>query len=121
MRMQVTHRFHLWQNLASRSRRPWPAALTAVSVTLRAYVCRKVLARLTEAGVVARQHRETSTRMRGRVMLLPVARTYGRTLAPVEAVSGAGSVFSARPAVGAYQKRGGTWVCVSAWAIAPGT
>lgn len=60
---------------------------------------RKVLARLTEAGVVARQHRETSTRMRGRarVMLLPVARAYGRALAPVEAVSGAGSVFSARP------------------------
>lgn len=61
---------------------------------------RKVLARLTEAGVVARQHRETSTRMRGRgrVMLLPVARAYGRRLASVEAVSGAGSVFSARPA-----------------------
>ncbi|MFK0120762.1 hypothetical protein [Streptomyces sp. NPDC090994] len=60
---------------------------------------RKVLARLTEAGVVARQHRETSTRMRGRgrVMLLPVARAYGRTLASVEVVSGAGSVFSARP------------------------
>ncbi|WP_240799875.1 hypothetical protein [Streptomyces sp. A1277] len=60
---------------------------------------RKVLARLTEAGVVARQHRETSTRMRGRgrVMLLPVARAYGRRLASVEAVSGAGSVFSARP------------------------
>jgi hypothetical protein len=60
---------------------------------------RKVLARLTEAGVVARQHRDTSTRMRGRgrVMLLPVARAYGRRLASVEAVSGAGSVFSARP------------------------
>ncbi|MFL4909395.1 hypothetical protein ACJ6WF_40985 [Streptomyces sp. MMS24-I2-30] len=60
---------------------------------------RKVLARLTEAGVVARQHRETSTRMRGRarVMLLPVARAYGRRLAPVEAVSGPGPVFSARP------------------------
>ncbi|MET9535344.1 hypothetical protein ABZY02_33110 [Streptomyces sp. NPDC006649] len=60
---------------------------------------RKVLARLTEAGVVARQHRQTSTRMRGRarVMLLPVAHAYGRALAPVEAVSGAGSVFSARP------------------------
>ncbi|MEV5568251.1 hypothetical protein AB0L54_36170, partial [Streptomyces sp. NPDC052196] len=60
---------------------------------------RKVLARLTEAGVVARQHRETSTRMRGRarVMLLPVARAYGRRMASVEAGSGAGSVFSARP------------------------
>nr|WP_202453551.1 hypothetical protein [Streptomyces sp. SID4913] len=64
---------------------------------------RKVLARLTEAGVVARQHRETSTRMRGRgrVMLLPVARAYGRRLACVEAVSGAGSLFSVRP-VGAF-------------------
>ncbi|CAL9676257.1 hypothetical protein SUDANB174_07712 (plasmid) [Streptomyces sp. enrichment culture] len=60
---------------------------------------RKVLARLTEAGVVARQRKTTPTRMngRGKVMLLPVARAYGRTLAPVEAVSGAGSVFSARP------------------------
>ncbi|MFF3488751.1 hypothetical protein ACFYXC_36595 [Streptomyces sp. NPDC002701] len=60
---------------------------------------RKVLARLTEAGVVARQHRETSTRMRGRgrVMLLPVARAYGRRLASVEAVESASPVFSARP------------------------
>jgi hypothetical protein len=60
---------------------------------------RKVLARLTEAGVVARQRKATSTRMhgRGKVMLLPVARAYGRTVAPVEAVSGPGSVFSARP------------------------
>ncbi|MFK3734688.1 hypothetical protein ACI2LJ_30990 [Streptomyces sp. NPDC088090] len=60
---------------------------------------RKVLARLTEAGVVARQRKATSTRMngRGRVMLLPVARAYGRTLAPVEAISGPGTVFSARP------------------------
>jgi ribosomal protein S19E (S16A) len=58
---------------------------------------RKVLARLTEAGVVARQHRETSTRMRGRVMLLPVARAYGRSLVPAEAVSGAGSVFRRVP------------------------
>ncbi|MGW2710667.1 hypothetical protein ACWC4J_16990 [Streptomyces sp. NPDC001356] len=60
---------------------------------------RKVLARLTEAGVVARQHKATATRMRGRgrVMLLPVARAYGRTVAPVEAVSGPGAVFSARP------------------------
>ncbi|MFI2025624.1 hypothetical protein [Streptomyces olivaceoviridis] len=60
---------------------------------------RKVLARLTEAGVVARQHKATATRMRGRgrVMLLPVARAYGRTLTPVEAVSGSGGVFSQRP------------------------
>ncbi|MEU4655114.1 hypothetical protein AB0G32_14440 [Streptomyces sp. NPDC023723] len=60
---------------------------------------RKVLARLTEAGVVARHHRETSTRMRGRgrVMLLPVACAYGRTLASVEAAQSAGPVFSARP------------------------
>ncbi|WP_274919465.1 hypothetical protein [Streptomyces sp. WZ-12] len=60
---------------------------------------RKVLARLTEAGVVARQRKATSTRMngRGRVMLLPVARAYGRTLASVEAAQGAGPVCSARP------------------------
>ncbi|MFE6630292.1 hypothetical protein ACFVNB_24055 [Streptomyces rochei] len=60
---------------------------------------RKVLARLTEAGVVARQRKATSTRMngRGRVMLLPVARAYGRTLASVEAAESAGAVFSARP------------------------
>ncbi|SCE42978.1 hypothetical protein [Streptomyces sp. OspMP-M43] len=60
---------------------------------------RKVLARLTEAGVVARQRKSTSTRMngRGQVMLLPVARAYGRTLAPVEAAQSAGPVFSARP------------------------
>lgn len=60
---------------------------------------RKVLARLTEAGVVARQRRATSTRMngRGRVMLLPVARAYGRTLAPVEAAQEPSAVFSARP------------------------
>ncbi|MEU7088036.1 hypothetical protein [Streptomyces achromogenes] len=60
---------------------------------------RKVLMRLTEAGVVARQHKATATRMRGRgrVMLLPVARAYGRTLASVEAVSGSGAVFSQRP------------------------
>ncbi|MFF3264955.1 hypothetical protein ACFYWO_38060 [Streptomyces sp. NPDC002932] len=53
---------------------------------------RKVLARLTKAGVVARQRKAMSTRMNGRarVMLLPVARAYGRTLAPVE-------VFSQRP------------------------
>ncbi|WP_159062628.1 hypothetical protein [Streptomyces caniscabiei] len=60
---------------------------------------RKVLARLTEAGVVSRGRKATSTRMngRGRVMLLPVARAYGRVLAPVEAVSGVGPVFSAHP------------------------
>ncbi|MFI0763208.1 hypothetical protein ACH4PX_38135 [Streptomyces anulatus] len=60
---------------------------------------RKVLARLTEAGVVARQRKATSTRMKGRarVMLLPIARAHGRTLASVEAVSGSDAVFSARP------------------------
>ncbi|MGW6145298.1 hypothetical protein [Streptomyces sp. NPDC055140] len=60
---------------------------------------RKILARLTQAGVVARQRRETATRMngRGRVMLLPVARAYSRNLASVEAVQGPVAVFSARP------------------------
>ncbi|WP_216586605.1 hypothetical protein [Streptomyces brasiliscabiei] len=60
---------------------------------------RKVLARLTEAGVVARGRKATSTRMhgRGRVMLLPVARAYGRVLDPVEAVQGSGALFSQRP------------------------
>ncbi|MGW2416914.1 hypothetical protein ACWCV5_32770 [Streptomyces tubercidicus] len=61
---------------------------------------RKILARLTEAGVVARQRRATATRMngRGRVMLLPVARAYGRrTVASAEAVQGPGTVSSARP------------------------
>jgi hypothetical protein len=60
---------------------------------------RKVLARLTEAGVVARQRKATSTRMngRGKVMLLPVARAYGRSLASVEAVQGPNPAFSARP------------------------
>ncbi|MFK0016216.1 hypothetical protein [Streptomyces sp. NPDC091027] len=60
---------------------------------------RKVLARLTEAGVVARQRKATSTRMngRGRVMLLPVARAYGRTLASVEAAQSTDPAFSARP------------------------
>ncbi|MER6774950.1 hypothetical protein ABT389_35055 [Streptomyces bacillaris] len=71
---------------------------------------RKVLDRLTEAGVVARQRKETSTRMhgRGRVMLLPVARAYGRTLASVEAVSGPGAAFSQRPggAVGDHAPAG---------------
>ncbi|MER6288475.1 hypothetical protein [Streptomyces sviceus] len=60
---------------------------------------RKVLARLTEAGVVARQRRATVTRMngRGKVMLVPIARTYGRILASVEAVQGPDPVFLARP------------------------
>lgn len=60
---------------------------------------RKVLARLTEAGVVARQRKSTVTRMngRGKVMLLPVARAYGRNLASVEAVQGPDPVFLARP------------------------
>ncbi|MCC9707292.1 hypothetical protein E4N62_19635 [Streptomyces sp. MNU76] len=60
---------------------------------------RKVLARLTEAGVVARQRKATSTRMngRGKVMLLPVARAYGRTLASVEGVQSSDPVFLARP------------------------
>ena len=60
---------------------------------------RKVLARLAEADVVARGRKPTKTRMngRGRVMLLPVARAYGRVLAPVEPVSGAETVFSQRP------------------------
>jgi hypothetical protein len=60
---------------------------------------RKVLARLTEAGVVARGRKATVTRMngRGRVMLLPIARAYGRVLAPVEAAQGSGPVISQRP------------------------
>jgi hypothetical protein len=60
---------------------------------------RKVLARLTEAGVVARQRKATATRMngRGKVMLLPVARAYGRTVASVEAVQSSENVFLARP------------------------
>lgn len=60
---------------------------------------RKVLARLSEAGVVARGRKETSTRMcgKGRVMLLPVARVYGRVPAAVEAVLEGRAVFSARP------------------------
>ncbi|MGW7230656.1 hypothetical protein [Streptomyces cyaneofuscatus] len=60
---------------------------------------RKVLNRLTEAGVVARQRKATSTRMNGRarILLLPVARAHGRTLASVEALSGSDAVFSARP------------------------
>ncbi|MEV6383086.1 hypothetical protein AB0M31_27200 [Streptomyces sp. NPDC051773] len=60
---------------------------------------RKVLARLTEAGVVARQRKATTTRMngRGKVMLLPVARAYGRPLASAEAVQSSDPVFLARP------------------------
>lgn len=60
---------------------------------------RKVLARLAEAGAVARGRKETSTRMngKGRVMLLPVARAYGRVPAVLEAVQEGGAVFSARP------------------------
>ncbi|MER7694644.1 hypothetical protein [Streptomyces sp. NPDC097610] len=65
---------------------------------------RKVLARLAEAGVVARGRKATVTRMngRGRVMLLPVARAYRRVLAPVEAVHGSEAVLSERP-VGAFR------------------
>ncbi|MFF8513221.1 hypothetical protein ACF064_34715 [Streptomyces sp. NPDC015492] len=60
---------------------------------------RKVLARLTEAGAVAREHRDTATRMRGkgRVMLLPVAHAYGRRLSSLEAVQKPKSSFSVRP------------------------
>ncbi|MYU63047.1 MULTISPECIES: hypothetical protein [unclassified Streptomyces] len=60
---------------------------------------RKVLVALTEAGAAARHRKATATRMngRGKVMLLPVARAYGRALAPVEAVSQPGTVSSARP------------------------
>ncbi|MFJ7200934.1 MULTISPECIES: hypothetical protein [unclassified Streptomyces] len=61
---------------------------------------RKVLGRLTEAGVAARGRKGTGTGMdgRGRVMVLPVARAYGRDLAVVEATQGSEAVFSARPA-----------------------
>ncbi|WP_371097734.1 hypothetical protein [Streptomyces sanglieri] len=57
---------------------------------------RKILDRLTEDGVVAREHKPTATRMRGRgrVRLLPVARAYGRVL---EATQTPDNVFSARP------------------------
>ncbi|GHE33947.1 hypothetical protein [Streptomyces capitiformicae] len=60
---------------------------------------RKVLARLTKAGVVSRGRKATVTRMngRGRVMLLPVARAYGRIPALMEAVQGSEPVFSERP------------------------
>ncbi len=61
---------------------------------------RKVLARLTEAGVAARGRKGTGTGMdgRGRIMVLPVARAYGRDLAVVEAAQGSETAFSARPA-----------------------
>ncbi|MGF1344555.1 hypothetical protein ACQSMD_31335 [Streptomyces flavovirens] len=61
---------------------------------------RKVLARLTEAGVAARGRKGTGTGMdgRGRVMVLPVARAYGRDLTVVEAAQSSEAVFSARPA-----------------------
>lgn len=61
---------------------------------------RKVLARLTEAGVAARGRKGTGTGMdgKGRIMALPVARAYGRDLTVVEAAQGSESVFSARPA-----------------------
>ncbi|MFR0367585.1 hypothetical protein [Streptomyces sp. MCC20] len=60
---------------------------------------RKVLARLTEAGVVSRGRKATVTRMngRGRVMLLPIARAYGRIPTPVKAVQSPESDFSQRP------------------------
>ncbi|MEU8550505.1 hypothetical protein AB0C81_26585 [Streptomyces roseoverticillatus] len=60
---------------------------------------RKVLARLTEAGVVARQRKATVTQMngRGRVMLLPVAQAFGRVVAPVEVAQGSEAVLSQRP------------------------
>ncbi|MFH8558936.1 hypothetical protein ACH4FE_35840 [Streptomyces celluloflavus] len=61
---------------------------------------RKVLARLTEAGVAARGRKGTGTGMdgKGRIMVLPVARAYGRDLTVVEAAQSSETVFSARPA-----------------------
>ncbi|MEU2181044.1 hypothetical protein [Streptomyces thermolilacinus] len=60
---------------------------------------RKVLARLAEIGVVAREHRDTATRMRGkgRVMLLPVAQAYGRRPRSLEVVQEPEPSFSVRP------------------------
>ncbi|WP_237276629.1 hypothetical protein [Streptomyces caniscabiei] len=60
---------------------------------------RKVLARLTEAGLVSRGRKATVTRMngRGRVMLLPIARAYDRIPAPVEAIQSPEPDFSQRP------------------------
>ncbi|MFD4341770.1 hypothetical protein ACFWPP_31875, partial [Streptomyces anulatus] len=61
---------------------------------------KKVLARLTEAGVAAHGRKGTGTGMdgKGRIMVLPVARAYGRDLAVVEAAQGSEAVLSARPA-----------------------
>ncbi|WP_331720689.1 hypothetical protein OG543_30265 (plasmid) [Streptomyces sp. NBC_01178] len=61
---------------------------------------RKVLARLTEAGFAARGRKGTGTGMdgKGRIMVLPVARAYGRDLTVVEAAQSSETVFSARPA-----------------------
>ncbi|WP_331726482.1 hypothetical protein [Streptomyces uncialis] len=61
---------------------------------------RKVLARLTEAGVAARGRKGTGTGMdgKGRIMVLPVARAYGRDLTVVEAPQSSETAFSARPA-----------------------
>ncbi|MET9669377.1 hypothetical protein ABZY19_29025 [Streptomyces sp. NPDC006475] len=62
---------------------------------------RKVLARLTAAGVVGRERKATVSRMngRGRVKVLPVAQAYERTLLPVsgEGAPGSGPVFADRP------------------------
>ncbi|WP_394426904.1 hypothetical protein [Streptomyces sp. SGAir0957] len=69
---------------------------------------RKVLARLEEAGVVASVGRASVTGMdgKGRVQVVPVARAYGRRVpAPVQAVQGGDTVFSARP-VGAGGEQG---------------
>ena len=67
---------------------------------------RKVLARLTEVGVVTRQRRATTTRMNGsgKVMLLPVARAHGRV---PEVVQDPGAVLSQRSggAVGDHASR----------------
>lgn len=61
---------------------------------------KKVLARLTEAGVAAHGRKGTGTGMdgKGRIMVMPVARAYGRDLTVVEAAQGSEDVFSARPA-----------------------
>ncbi|MFI6881168.1 hypothetical protein ACIBL6_47760 [Streptomyces sp. NPDC050400] len=75
------------------------AATLARMLGCSAPAARKVLARLERADAVARPRRETPTRMngRGRLLLLPVARAYGRKRACVEAVSASGAVFSQRP------------------------
>ncbi|MFB7483001.1 hypothetical protein ACFUEM_32660 [Streptomyces anulatus] len=76
---------------------------------------KKVLARLTEAGVAAHGRKGTGTGMdgKGRIMVLPVARAYGRDLAVVEAAQSSEAVFSARPA-GAG---GDLAPAVEAWAL----